>query len=233
MSNRMLRDWTASDRIENLSFQAEVFFTRLIMKADDYGCFHANPKLLRANLFPLKSNVRDTDISRLVAECQKAGLIVIYESDGKKYLEIIEFGQRLRAKTRKYPARSYDGHMSDTCPPEEEEEEEEELEEEGKKKGFAPPAKNEVVELMFEKLDEFSAMGEADKFINFYQSKNWMVGKTKMKDWRAAARGWLARMNDFKNQKNGSSKTNHSAKTVGAYELLERIRASATGKENT
>ena len=71
---------------------------------------------------------------------------------------------------------------------------------------FSPPAKEDVVELMFEKLDEFSAMGEADKFINFYQSKNWMVGKTKMKDWRAAARGWLSRMNDFKNEKNGKRK---------------------------
>jgi len=201
----MLRDWTASDRIDTLSFQAEVFFTRLIMKADDYGCFHANPKLLRANLFPLKSNVRDTDISRLVAECQEAGLIVIYDAEGKKYLEIAEFGQRMRAKTRKYPARSDDGHVSGTCPPEEKRREEE-IEGEEKRKGFAPPAKEDVVELMFEKLDEFSAMGEADKFINFYQSKNWMVGKTKMKDWRAAARGWLSRMNDFKNEKNGQRK---------------------------
>jgi len=81
---------------------------------------------------------------------------------------------------------------------------------------FSPPAKEDVVELMFEKLDEFSAMGEADKFINFYQSKNWMVGKTKMKDWRAAARGWLSRMNDFKNEKNGQRKQGTSEARVDA-----------------
>jgi len=75
-----------------------------------------------------------------------------------------------------------------------------------REKGFAPPAKDEVVELMVEKLDDFSAMGEADKFINFYQSKNWYVGKTKMKDWRAAARGWLSRMNDFKTERNGQQR---------------------------
>jgi len=57
-------------------------------------------------------------------------------------------------------------------------------------------------------------MGEADKFINFYQSKNWYVGKTKMKDWRAAARGWISRMNDFKNEKNGQRKQGTSEARV-------------------
>lgn len=30
----------------------------------------------------------------------------------------------------------------------------------------------------------------ANKFFNFYESKGWMVGKSKMKDWRAAVRTW-------------------------------------------
>lgn len=30
----------------------------------------------------------------------------------------------------------------------------------------------------------------ADTFFNFYESKGWMVGKNKMKDWRAAVRTW-------------------------------------------
>jgi DNA-binding MarR family transcriptional regulator len=29
-----------------------------------------------------------------------------------------------------------------------------------------------------------------EKFIDFYQSKGWMVGKNKMKDWQAAVRNW-------------------------------------------
>jgi hypothetical protein len=31
---------------------------------------------------------------------------------------------------------------------------------------------------------------DADKFFNFYQSKGWYVGKTKMKDWKACVRTW-------------------------------------------
>jgi hypothetical protein len=32
---------------------------------------------------------------------------------------------------------------------------------------------------------------DAEKWYNFYQAKNWMIGKNKMKDWQAAVRTWL------------------------------------------
>ena len=31
---------------------------------------------------------------------------------------------------------------------------------------------------------------DPDRFYNFYESKGWMIGKNKMKDWRAAVRTW-------------------------------------------
>ena len=31
---------------------------------------------------------------------------------------------------------------------------------------------------------------EAERFIDFYQSKGWLVGKSKMKDWKACVRTW-------------------------------------------
>ena len=34
---------------------------------------------------------------------------------------------------------------------------------------------------------------EAESFINFYDSKGWMVGKNKMKDWRACIKTWEMR----------------------------------------
>lgn len=41
-----------------------------------------------------------------------------------------------------------------------------------------------------------SMMGEANQavlFWNYYESQGWQVGKNKMKDWKAAARGWIVR----------------------------------------
>ena len=34
---------------------------------------------------------------------------------------------------------------------------------------------------------------EAERFVDFYASKGWLVGKSPMKDWRAAVRNWVAR----------------------------------------
>ena len=34
---------------------------------------------------------------------------------------------------------------------------------------------------------------DPESFVNFYESKNWMIGKNKMKDWKAAVRTWEKR----------------------------------------
>lgn len=31
---------------------------------------------------------------------------------------------------------------------------------------------------------------KADQFLDYYESKGWLIGKTPMKDWRAAVRTW-------------------------------------------
>ena len=38
-------------------------------------------------------------------------------------------------------------------------------------------------------------------FIDFYESKGWMVGKNKMKDWKAAVRTWERNRNNSKKEK--------------------------------
>jgi hypothetical protein len=103
----MLRDWTDSNKIDSLSPQAEVFFTRLIMKVDDYGAFHAHPKLLNSALFPLKEYKADKMLQWL-KECVENGLVKTYEQSGKPYLQILEFGQRLDRARAKFPTPKND-----------------------------------------------------------------------------------------------------------------------------
>ena len=107
MANRIIRDWTTSDKMDMLSPGAEVLFTRLIMKADDYGSFHANPKLINAALFPLK-DYSMKQISIWLTETVSAGLVGLYEVDGKPYLRIVNFGQRLQNMRNAFPAPSGD-----------------------------------------------------------------------------------------------------------------------------
>ena len=55
-------------------------------------------------------------------------------------------------------------------------------------KRFVPPTPAEVQSYLDEK-DERRFTGE--EFVDFYESKGWMVGKNKMKAWKAAARTWI------------------------------------------
>lgn len=57
---------------------------------------------------------------------------------------------------------------------------------EEKNKKFTPPSLKEVIEYCNERNNSV----DPDNFINFYESKGWMVGKNKMKDWKAAIRTW-------------------------------------------
>lgn len=115
MPVRLVRPWTDSEKVDSLGDAAEVFFLRLIMCADDYGRFTADPRLLKAALYPLR-DVRVADMSRLLQKCEHSGLIAVYNgADGKPYAAIKNFGQRMRAKTSKYPAPPSDSITSDTC----------------------------------------------------------------------------------------------------------------------
>lgn len=54
---------------------------------------------------------------------------------------------------------------------------------------FTPPTQEEVFLFMQEK--GYPYQNEAMKFVNFYGSKGWMVGKNKMKNWKLAVNNWL------------------------------------------
>lgn len=62
-----------------------------------------------------------------------------------------------------------------------------------KKKGvFTPPTVEEVTLYANEKGYSRRELNP-EYFVNFYESKGWMVGKGKMSNWKAAANGWVAR----------------------------------------
>ena len=77
---------------------------------------------------------------------------------------------------------------------------------------FAPPTVSEV-------SDYFSERGadpaEADRFVDFYESKGWLVGKAKMKCWKSAVRNWIRR--------------NQSEKPRNSTELARRNSQAVSG----
>ena len=57
------------------------------------------------------------------------------------------------------------------------------------KERFKKPTLEEVKEYCVERNNDI----DAQRFIDFYESKNWMIGKNKMKDWKACIRTWEKR----------------------------------------
>lgn len=61
--------------------------------------------------------------------------------------------------------------------------------ERGKRTAFTPPTIDQVAEYCRERNNNV----DPQRFIDFYESKGWFVGKNKMKDWKAAVRTWEQR----------------------------------------
>ena len=54
------------------------------------------------------------------------------------------------------------------------------------KKNFKKPTVEQIKKYCIERKNNV----DSEKFFNFYESKGWMVGKNKMKNWKAAVRTW-------------------------------------------
>ncbi len=118
MPNRIIREGIiSSEAVCSLGWPAEVFYRRLLSVVDDFGRFHAHGSLLRAACYPLQiDKVGNADIAKWLAECARAGLVSTYTVDGKGYLQVHKFDQRVRAEKSKFPQMpSTDGQMTVTC----------------------------------------------------------------------------------------------------------------------
>lgn len=105
MPNRIVREGIiTSEPVNQLGWPEEVFYRRLLSVVDDYGRFSGNPTLLRAACYPLQiDKVGNRDIGKWLTECVRAGLVKAYTVHRKEYIEVVKFGQQVRAKSSKYP----------------------------------------------------------------------------------------------------------------------------------
>lgn len=71
-----------------------------------------------------------------------------------------------------------------------------------KRAAFVAPSPQEVKDYISEK----GYTVDAQRFIDFYEAKGWMIGKNKMKDWRAAVRTWARRPDQTQNHMNHEPK---------------------------
>jgi len=93
-----------SERIESISFpDAEILYYRLIVSVDDFGRTDARPLMLKSLCFPIRLRATADKCMQWLQDLVNAGLVVVYEVEGKSYLQIVKWDNKPRAERSKYP----------------------------------------------------------------------------------------------------------------------------------
>lgn len=125
----------------------------------------------------------------------------------------------------------HSGKMSTPCPPLVQQEIEKEIEidkeKDKKSRAFIKPTVEEVRAYCQERNNGI----DPERFVDFYEMKGWMIGKNKMKDWKAAVRTWEKRREgDQPNDRMGRiSQADEEQRT---REIDEQIRRNQSGESD-
>lgn len=224
MPNRIIKDSICgSEKINSLSDFQFRLWVGLITYVDDYGRGDARPAMIKGSVFPLRERVTVKDIESALHALAGAGCVCLYNVGGKPYLYFPnwEQHQRIQTKRPRYPGPE-DADAVSPCvtvshrdPPPESESESNTNPNTNvitRAQKFIPPTVEEVAAYCRER-DNFI---DPQHFIDYYEARNWMLGKTKMKDWKAAIRTWEQR-----NRKPGATISRHA--TAEDQEDLKRI----------
>ena len=219
MPNRIIKESICtSENIDQLSLFQETFFVRLMVNCDDFGRMDARAKILASRLFPLK-DIKTPQIEDALKALVAADLIVLYDVDGKPYLQMKtwEKHQQVRAKKSKYPSPD-EGICNkliaddSKCPrnPIQYESNPNTNTKETQKR-FTPPTVEEVAAYCAERGNGI----DAEHFVAYNENRNWTLSNgKKMKDWKLAIVTW---------EKNGFNKGKVPAvKVVSAQQYQQR-----------
>lgn len=110
MPSRIIKETIIiSESLTAISAEAERFFWRLVVKADDFGLYYGDPRILASLCFPQKPP-SEQKIRSWLNELVREDMVGTYTApeDGKKYLKLLNWGkcQQTRAKSSKYPEPS-------------------------------------------------------------------------------------------------------------------------------
>lgn len=110
MPSRIIKETIIiSESLTAISAEAERFFWRLVVKADDFGLYYGDSRILASLCFPQKPP-SEQKIRSWLNELVREDMVGTYTApeDGKKYLKLLNWGkcQQTRAKSSKYPEPS-------------------------------------------------------------------------------------------------------------------------------
>jgi hypothetical protein len=108
MPSRYLREGLrTSEKCAGLKDAEYRLFTLLILTVDDYGRYHADPRLVQSACYPF-GGIGLARVKQLLSALESKGMLLTYMADGRPYLQLLQWRDRKRSKP-KFPP------MSDKC----------------------------------------------------------------------------------------------------------------------
>ena len=110
MPQRFLRPGiTTSKRWNRCDWASQSLYLRLITLVDDYGRYDADLELIRSHAFPFGDPAGKVmqlpAIARMMQTLVRAPMLILYQVDGKEYLQLLRWQERARSGSR-YPEPS-------------------------------------------------------------------------------------------------------------------------------
>lgn len=105
MPSRMIRDGILSSRrVAALGFRDRWLYVGVLLRADDFGLFEADPAILRGVVYPRDlGTVSERDCESGLGSIQQAGLVKFYTVNGTRYGALWNFGQKLKRRRMSHP----------------------------------------------------------------------------------------------------------------------------------
>lgn len=196
-----------NDRLAELNPFTRILFAGLWCIADRAGRLEDRPKRIKAEVLPYDDWDVDAALSTLDGEFIKR-----YSVDGNQFIQILHFSDHQNPhknekeseippyqhststvqEPKKHSTNPADSLIPDSLIPDSLIDDSntpltpQKTGGESEEKRFVPPSVEEVSEYCESRQNGI----DPQEFVAFYASKGWMVGKNKMKDWRAAIWTW-------------------------------------------
>lgn len=194
MANRRMfsLDVIDTDKFLDMPVSAQCLYFHLGMRADDDG-FIASPKQIMRFTTCTQGDIRILIENGYVIPFE-SGIVVITHWRQNNYLRCDRYTKTVHTKEFSqlvlengvYTNGTPYGIPSDIPPDDTDKIRLDKNRLDNKNRRFTPPSLEEVQTYCKERNNSVNA----ESFIDFYESKGWMIGKNKMKDWKAAVRNW-------------------------------------------
>ena len=189
-----------NEELVELPIQDRLLFIGLWTMADRAGRMEDRPKRVKITLFPAD----DVDVNASLDRLQDAGFIERFQADGNRYIQIWKFEKHQNPHKNEADSSipAPDGYGASTVQAPEQHgaahADSPSLNPESSKRGrepakrFTPPTVEQVREYCQQRGNSI----DPQRFVDFYASKGWLVGKAKMKDWKASVRTWESKQTE-------------------------------------